>query len=103
MATATKQTKGSMSPRPRKELSKAEKRTPWGRFALHLRALMDERGWDHQELASRMNGAATEAAVRKWLRAEGMPDYERLVALGEALDTREHPFPDYRMALPPAR
>lgn len=92
-----------MSPRPLKTLSKAEQRTIYGRFAVQLRALMEERGWDHKQLAERLKGKAEEAAVRKWLRAEGMPDIERLMALGKALDTPDHPFPDYRLALPPAK
>lgn len=90
-----------MAPRQQKQLTKREQRTPKGRFATHIAALMEERGFDHNDLAKRMD--VGEATVRKWLRAESVPETLDLEALGKALDTPEHPLPDYRMVLPPPR
>ena len=88
-----------MAPRGQKKLTAAEKRTDEGRFATNLRALLAERGMDHREFAKHVN--RTEAAVRSWLRGDVIPaDYGTLKAIGRALDTPAHPFPDYRMILP---
>ena len=97
-----KRKRAKVAPRPQKKLTAADKRTDAGRFAVHLTALMAERGWDHNKLAERLG--CTDAAVRRWLRAEVMPRYiEDFKALGRALDVPEHPFPDYRLVLPPPR
>lgn len=93
-------TMASMPPKI-KQLSAAEKRTDKGRFALKLRALLAERGWDHRELASRVDRG--EASVRSWLRGDVIPDFAAIKAVGEALDVPGHPFPDYRMVLPDPR
>lgn len=91
----------AVAPRQQKQLSKREQRTPKGRFATHIAALMAERGWDHVALAQRMD--VGEATVRKWLRAESVPETLDLERLGKALDTTEYPLPDYRMVLPPPK
>lgn len=88
-----------MAPQNKKQLSKAEKQTAIGKFALHLQALLDERGWDSHKLAERIS--VGEPAVRRWLRAEAMPgDLKLLRELGEAMHTAKHPFADWRLILP---
>lgn len=85
-----------LSPRPQKQLTAAEKRTDEGRFAMKLRALLEERGIDRREFAKQVG--RTDAAVRTWLRGEAIPgDYSTLKAIGRALDLPGHPFPDYRV------
>lgn len=91
----------TVAPRQQKQLTKREQRTPKGRFATHIAALMAERGLDHKALAERMD--IGEATVRKWLRAESVPETLDLERLGKALDTTEHPLPDYRLVLPPPK
>lgn len=94
MATATKQTRGPMSPKPRKELTAKEKRTPRGKFATHLRELLEARGITSAELAKKLD--IKEPTVRYWLRGETFPDIETLAALGKILGLE-----DYRQVLPP--
>lgn len=91
---------GTMTPKPRKQLSKREARTFAGRFALRFKSLLDERGWSTAEAASRFG--LGEPAVRYWLRAQSLPATGDLERIGKALDTPEHPFPDYRELLPPS-
>jgi transcriptional regulator with XRE-family HTH domain len=75
-------------------------RKPKGRFAAHLKALLDQRGLTTQAFADA--AGVGEPTVRKWLRAESVPETLDLQRIGDALDTTKHPFPDYRMILPPA-
>jgi hypothetical protein len=89
----------AVAPRPRKTLTKKDLNKPRGRFAAHLEALIKERGWDHLKFA-KVSGFES-ATIRKWLRAEGFPNTADLEKLGRALDVPSHPFPDYRMILPP--
>lgn len=93
MATATKNNRRAM-PKPRKELTAKEKRTPRGKFATHLRDLMDAAGLTSGEVAAKLD--IREATVRYWLRGETFPDIETLVTLGKILHVE-----DYRHVLPP--
>lgn len=88
-----------MAARPRKTLGKREQKTFKGRFAVHLQALLDDRGWTHHDLANR--AGLKEPTLRKWLRGESVTDTLDLEALASALNTPEHPIADYRMVLPP--
>jgi ribosome-binding protein aMBF1 (putative translation factor) len=92
---------GASMPRPRKQINKREAKTPGGRFALHLQALLEKRGWDHHKLAEL--AGVKEFTVRSWLRGEALPESRILEAIGKALNTKEHPFPDYRLVLPPPK
>lgn len=85
--------------RPRKYLSHDEQKTFRGRFAMHLQAMLDARGWLPQDLARRLK--LRPPAIRKWLRADGGPELTLLERLAAALCTREHPVADYRDVLPP--
>lgn len=87
-----------MAPVDRKRLSAAEKRTPAGKFAVHLQSLLDERGWSVSDLSER--SGLENATLRRWLRAEGFPKVELMPIVGKALDTPQHPFPDWRLILP---
>lgn len=87
-------------PRPRKQLTKRDLRKPKGRFAAHLQALLDARGLSTAAFAKSVG--VGEPTVRKWLRAESVPETLDLERIGQALDLPGHPFPDYRMILPPA-
>lgn len=105
MTTATKETGGSKSraamPKARKQLSREERRTPKGRFAAHLQALLDERGLTTAGFAGAIG--VGEPTVRKWLRADSVPETLDLERIGKALNTAKHPFPDYRHILPPPK
>ena len=98
VATATKMAGSKAVPKPRKELSRAERNSLEGKFALILTALLAERGWSSATLAEKIGFG--EPAVRRWLRAEVMPTVEVLRLTGRALNTADHPFPDWRMLLP---
>lgn len=101
--TATKisgSTKSREVSRSRKQLSKAEARELGepGRFALHLDALLTERGLTPQALADACKKAGLpieEHAVRAWLRGENMPKTAHLRRLGKVLG-----LADYRQVLP---
>lgn len=59
-----------------------------GAFALHLAALLQERGWDHAALSKACKRAGLpieEHAVRAWLRAENMPKAQHLRGIGKVL------------------
>ena len=88
----------AVAPVDRKVLSAKEKRTPAGKFAVRLQALLDERGWTAPQLEE-LSGIAG-PTLRRWLRAEGFPKVAEMPRLGKALDTPAHPFPDWRMILP---
>jgi hypothetical protein len=91
-----------VAPNNPKKLTAKERRTDKGRFAVHLAALLKERSWDAQDLADHIGLGVH--AVRRWLRAEVMPsDLDMLQTIGRALDTTDHPMPDYRMVLPPPK
>lgn len=90
----------TMTPKPRKQLSKRESRTFHGRFAARLQSLLEERGWTTADAAKRFG--LGEPAVRYWLRAQSLPATGDLERIGKALDTPAHPFPDYRELLPPS-
>lgn len=86
--------KGKRVPRPPKELSKEERSTFQGRFALHLQTLMDAAGKTKDDIAEATG--LGEAAIRRWLRAEGAPDLHNLEKIAAALN-----LDDYRELLPP--
>lgn len=88
-----------MAAKPRKTLTRKERKTPKGRFAVRIYDLLFERNWTPADLASRFG--CGEPTVRKWLRAESVPETLDLEALGKAFDTPEHPVDDYRLILPP--
>lgn len=97
--TGSKPKGRSVAAHPRKVLSKADKRTPEGRFAVRLQSLLDERGWSPVYFADCIG--VDPPAVRRWLRADGLPGNIDLVKrIGKALDTPGHPFPDWRQVLP---
>lgn len=86
--------------RQRKQLTKGEARKLGepGAFALHLDALLTERGISPQELADSCKAAGLpieEHTVRAWLRGENMPKTHHLRKLGKALG-----LADYRHVLP---
>lgn len=86
--------------RQRKQLTKAEARKLGepGSFALHLDALLTERGISPQDLAESCKALGLpieEHAVRAWLRGENMPKAHHLRKLGKALG-----LADYRHILP---
>lgn len=81
--------------RPRLPLTREQRKTPAGRFALHLDKLMQERGWSVREVAER--SGFSESRIRSWLRAAYMPETPDLQTLGESFD-----LDDYRFILPPA-
>jgi len=83
------------------KLTKAQARSKGeaGAFALHLAALLNERGWDHHKLSEKLSEAkvkVSEAGVRMWLRGDNMPKAEDLRAIGRALGLE-----DPRHILPP--
>lgn len=89
-----------VSPRQSKKLTAAERRSDRGQFATHLAALMREREVTTEDLAKAARIDAP--TIRRWLRAEVLPnDLTTLKKLRRALDTTEHPMPDYRLILPP--
>lgn len=93
-------TKGkTVAPRDSKRPTGPARRTAKGRFALHLDALLIERGMDSAKLAD-ASGIA-EPTIRKWLRGESIPPVTSLPAIAKALNTSEHPLADYRQVLPP--
>jgi hypothetical protein len=97
MTTAEVKMGGTMG-RPPKKLSKSEAKKPKGQFAARIAALISERRWTTAQAAARFG--VGEPTVRKWLRAESVPETLDLRRIGNALDTAENPFPDYRMILP---
>lgn len=69
-----------------------------GAFALHLRALLESKGWDHHKLAEKLTAAdvkVSEAGVRMWLRGDNMPKAEDLRTIGRVLglDDPRHILP----------
>lgn len=85
----------------RKKLSRKTLATIQGRFAEHLRALMDKRDWAVGDLQDRLKHAGlecTKATIHMWLRAETMPKAADLETLGNVLGLR-----DYRDVLPPPK
>lgn len=88
--------KGGRVPRPRKELSKRELKTFRGRFAAHLESLMEAAGFTKDDLAEETG--LGEATIRKWLRAEGTPDFPSMEKVADALG-----LDDYRLLLPPPK
>jgi hypothetical protein len=97
----SKPSKGSpLAPQPTKQLTAKERRTPAGKFAVHLQRLLDDRGLSGPVFA-RMIGVDP-PAVRRWLRADGIPGtIEIAIRMGKALNMPGHPFPDWREVLPP--
>lgn len=86
--------------RQRKQLSKSEARKLGepGAFALHLDALLTERGLAPLALAEKCQASGLpieEWQVRAWLRGENMPKTHHLRKLGKALG-----LADYRQVLP---
>lgn len=88
-----------VSPQSRKKLTNQERATEAGKFAAHLQRLLSERGWTTHDLAERIS--VSEPAVRRWMRAEALPGSLSLFKeVGKALNTSEHPFPEWRLVLP---
>ena len=87
--------KGGKVAKKVKVLSKEEQRTISGRFAMHLRARMDQQGMTTTALASKLR--LGEPTIRAWLRGDTLPPIERLEPLGKALG-----LSDYRLVLPPS-
>ncbi len=80
-------------PRPLKELTKDILKTPAGKFAKKLRALMADQGLTSHDVAARLETG--EATVRHWMRGQGFPAVETCMALGRLLK-----LPDWRDLLP---
>jgi hypothetical protein len=75
----------AVAAKARKKLSKKERATVEGRFALHLRSLMDGKGWQVGDLHERLVAAGlavTKPAIHKWLRGDSMPVAGDLEAIG---------------------
>lgn len=86
---------------PQKELTAREAKAlgEAGAFALHLAALLKERGWTHTDLADRCESAKLdikEHAIRAWLRGENMPKSHQLRPLAGVLGLkdRRHILPE---------
>jgi hypothetical protein len=86
--------RATVAPRERKRPTGPDRRTAQGRFALHLDALLIERGMDTTALAKASSIA--EPTIRKWLRGESIPPVTSLPAIAKALG-----MADYRQVLPP--
>lgn len=84
----------TVAPRDSKRPTGKDRRTAKGRFALHLDALLIERGMDSVKLAKASEIA--EPTIRKWLRGESIPPVTSLPAIAKALG-----MADYRQVLPP--
>lgn len=71
----------------RKQFTKDELRQHiHARFAVKLRALMDERRWEVSDLHDRltaMGAVLGKPAIHKWLRAENRPSWEDMQRLGK--------------------
>lgn len=86
---------------PRKKIGRKEAAGPKGRFAAHLRDLMDDKGWDVADLHYRLMHSGVDVgkpAIHRWLRGQSMPRAEDLEAIGMAFGLR-----DPRFILPPPR
>lgn len=83
----------------RRKLTAVERRTLAGRFAIHLRSLMDAKDWEvgdlHEQL-KRLEVRVEKPAIHAWLRGEALPKARDLEKLGNALGLK-----DYREVLPP--
>ena len=69
------------------------------RFGIHLRSLMDAKGWQTADVAKALAEQGVEIgkpAIQKWLRGDTVPDNEHLRPLGRAFG-----LSDYRLVLPP--
>jgi ribosome-binding protein aMBF1 (putative translation factor) len=85
-------------PRRRTDIDPKE-RDLQARFALHLRSIMERKGWTSRDVAERITAAGLNIGPRGidvWLRAEGMPKAKDIEVVGRALG-----FRDYRDVLPP--
>lgn len=84
----------------RRKLTIAERKTVEGRFAVHLRALMDAKKWQvgdlHEQLELFAPGAVDKPAIQAWLRGQSMPKAKLIEPIGKALG-----LSDYRQVLPP--
>jgi hypothetical protein len=88
----------AVSPRQRKSLDKRKKSD---RFAIHLRELMDAKGWQIGDLHEALSQAGVKfdkPAIAKWLRGDSHPHFLQLEALGKAFG-----LTDYRDVLPPPK
>ncbi|MDE2472267.1 MAG: hypothetical protein KGL35_26925 [Bradyrhizobium sp.] len=88
-----------MAAKARKKFSKKERSTVEGRFALHLRSLMDAKGWQVGDLQDRLAAAGLDVqkpAIHKWLRGDSMPLARDLETLGRVFSLE-----DPRHILPP--
>jgi ribosome-binding protein aMBF1 (putative translation factor) len=86
--------KGRTVGKPQKELTTREAKAlgELGAFALHLAALLKERGWTHDDLAERCKAAKLdikEYAIRAWLRGENMPKAHHLRPLASVLGLKD--------------
>lgn len=90
-------TEGRTVPRRRNDISPSATGLP-ERFALHLRDLMERRGWSSKQVAELVTEAGLplgDRAVDSWLRGESMPKAKDLETIGVALG-----LADYRDLLP---
>ena len=70
------------------------------RFGVHLRSLMDARGWQTADVAKALAEQGVEIGkptIQHWLRGGGCPSEDLLEPLGRAFG-----LSDYRHILPPA-
>jgi hypothetical protein len=91
--TKLRGSKGPIVGKPKKVLKPSDLRTFKGRFAAHLFALMEQHGIDAVRVAKACG--LKEPAVRRWLRADGLPALDHLETLGKLFN-----LPDYRDVLP---
>jgi ribosome-binding protein aMBF1 (putative translation factor) len=80
---------------PQKQLTKREAKAlgEFGAFALHLAELLQERGWDHRDLAAKCQAAGIdieEHSVRAWLRGDNMPRSHHLRPIAKVLGLEDH-------------
>ncbi len=86
-------------PRKRREISKSDR--DWAaRFALRLRALLEDRGWTSADVAERLTAAGLAGdsirTVDSWLASQRLPQLKDLEQIGAALG-----LDDYRLDLLP--
>ena len=98
MGAESPATKNGMA-KKRRKLTSTERKTIEGRFAVHLRALMDAKGWQVGDLHEQLTRFAVDIekpAIHVWLRGKSLPKAKFLEPLGRALGLK-----DYREVLPP--
>ena len=86
-------------PGDRKRHTRKELKRYSVRFGIHLRSLMDAKGWQTADVARALAEQGVEIgkpAIQHWLRGGGLPSEELWEPLGTVFG-----LSDYRLILPP--